>query len=139
MTPLLYPAGFISPLELEDAVTRALAEDLGRAGDITSIATVPWDTRGRAVVIARKAGTIAGLPLVEATFRRLAPAIEIEPHSHDGAAVEAKTKLMTIAGNARAILAAERTALNFAGHLSGIATATAEFVRRLAHTNTRVI
>jgi nicotinate-nucleotide pyrophosphorylase (carboxylating) len=139
MTSLLCPGGFISPLELEDAVTRALAEDLGRAGDVTSTATVPQETRGRAVVVARKAGTIAGLPLVEATFRRLASEIAIEPHARDGAAVEAKTKLMTISGDARAILAAERTALNFAGHLSGIATATAEFVRRIAHTRTRVI
>lgn len=139
MTSLLCPGGFISPLELEDAVTRALAEDLGRAGDITSIATIPPETRGRAVVVARKAGTIAGLPLVEATFRRLGPDLTIEPHARDGTALTARTALMTISGDARAILAAERTALNFAGHLSGIATATAEFVRRLAHTNTRVI
>jgi nicotinate-nucleotide pyrophosphorylase (carboxylating) len=139
MTSLLYPAGFISPLEIDDAVTRALAEDLGRAGDVTAIATVPQETRGRAVVVARKAGVISGLPLVERTFRRLAPEIEIEAHARDGAAVEAKTRLMTISGDARAILAAERTALNFAGHLSGIATATAEFVRRIAHTKTRVI
>jgi nicotinate-nucleotide pyrophosphorylase (carboxylating) len=82
---------------------------------------------------------ISGLPLVEATFRRLSPAIEIEAHARDGAAVQAKTRLMMIAGDARAILAAERTALNFLGHLSGIATATAEFVRRIAHTRARVI
>jgi nicotinate-nucleotide pyrophosphorylase (carboxylating) len=139
MNPLLCPDAFISPLEIEDAVTRALAEDLGRAGDVTSVATVPQDTQGRAVVVARQAGTIAGLPLIEAAFRRLSAEIAIEPHARDGAAVAAKTKLMTIAGDARAILAAERTALNFAGHLSGIATATAEFVRRIAHTRTRVI
>jgi nicotinate-nucleotide pyrophosphorylase (carboxylating) len=139
MTSLLCPGGFISPLELDDAVTRALAEDLGRAGDITSIATIPQEMRGRAIVVVRQAGTIGGLPLVEATFRRLAPQIEIEAHARDGAAVAARTRLMTISGDARAILAAERTALNFAGHLSGIATATAEFVRRLAHTRTRVI
>jgi nicotinate-nucleotide pyrophosphorylase (carboxylating) len=139
MTPLLYPGGFISPLEIDDAVTRALSEDLGRAGDVTAIATVPQETRGRAVVVARKAGVISGLPLVERTFRRLAPDIAIEAHVGDGAAVQAKTRLMTISGDARAILGAERTALNFAGHLSGIATATAEFVRRIAHTRTRVI
>ena len=130
---------FLSPLEIDDAVTRALAEDLGRAGDVTSIATVPEDTRGRAVMVARKAGVVSGLPLSEATFRRLAPDIAIEPHSRDGTAIGAGAKLMTIAGNARAMLAAERTALNFVGHLSGIATATAAFVEKIAHTKARII
>ena len=130
---------FVSPLEIEDAVTRALAEDLGRAGDVTSIATVPEDTRAHAVMAARKAGVVAGLPLVEATFRRLSPDIAIEPRSRDGTAIAAGAKLMTISGNARAILAAERTALNFAGHLSGIATATAAFVQKIAHTKARII
>jgi nicotinate-nucleotide pyrophosphorylase (carboxylating) len=139
MTNLLCADAFLSPLEIDDTVTRALAEDLGRAGDITSIATVPDGTRGRAVVATRKGGRIAGLPLVEAAFRRLAPDMEIKAHSRDGMAVEAKTALMTVTGDARAMLAAERTALNFIGHLSGIATATAEFVRRVAHTKTRVM
>ena len=130
---------FVSPLEIEDAVTRALAEDLGRAGDVTSIATVPEDTRAHAVMAARKPGVVAGLPLVEAAFRRLSSDIAIEPHSRDGTAISAGAKLMTIAGNARAILAAERTALNFIGHLSGIATATAAFVQKIAHTKARII
>jgi nicotinate-nucleotide pyrophosphorylase (carboxylating) len=130
---------FVSPLEVEAAVTRALEEDLGRAGDITSIATIPEDTRGRAVAVARKPGVVSGLPLVEATFRRLEPAIEIKPHGRDGMAICAGTKLMTISGNARAILSAERTALNFIGHLSGIATATSAFVQRVAHTKARII
>src|ERR1700749_1309926 len=130
---------FVSPLEVEAAVTRALEEDLGRAGDITSIATIPEDTKGRALVVARKPGVVSGLPLVEAAFRRLAPALEIKPHGRDGMAIGAGTKLMTIAGNARAILSAERTALNFIGHLSGIATATAAFVARIAHTKARII
>ena len=136
---LLRPDAFLSPLEIEAAVTRALAEDLGRAGDITSIATVPEDTSGRAVLNARQSGTLAGLPLVAAAFRRLAPDIEIAPHVRDGATVAGGSTLMTIAGNARAILGAERVALNFLGHLSGIATATAEFVRRIAHTQARVV
>jgi nicotinate-nucleotide pyrophosphorylase (carboxylating) len=136
---LFAPDAFVSPLEIEDAVTRALAEDLGRAGDITSVATVPEDTRGRAVVVARKVGTISGLPLVAAAFRRLAPQIEIEPYGRDGTAVEAGTKLMTVSGNARAILSAERVALNFLGHLSGIATATAAFVARISHTKARIV
>ena len=132
------PDAFISPLVIEDTVLRALDEDLGRAGDVTSIATVPEGTRGRAIVVARQAGTIAGLPLVEAAFRKLDPNIEIKGHVRDGASVAAKTALMTIAGDARAILSAERVALNFAGHLSGIATATAEFVRLVSHTNARI-
>src|SRR5262245_28596778 len=74
--PLLRPDAFLSPLEIDDAVTRALAEDLGRAGDITSIATIPADAHGRAVVVARAAGVIAGLPLVETVFRKLAPDID---------------------------------------------------------------
>jgi nicotinate-nucleotide pyrophosphorylase (carboxylating) len=135
---LLCPDAFLSPLEIDDAVTRALAEDLGRAGDVTSIATISEDARGRGVVVARQGGVIAGLPLVTAAFRRLAPDIEITAHARDGAAVAAKDALMTIAGNARAILAGERVALNFLSHLSGIATATAAFVERIAHTKARV-
>jgi len=136
---LLRADAFLSPLEIEAAVTRALEEDLGRAGDITSIATIPEDSNGCAVVNARQAGVISGLPLVAAAFRRLSPQIEIAPHARDGAAIEAGAKLMTISGNARAILGAERVALNSLGHLSGIATATAEFAKRIAHTKARVV
>ena len=136
---LLRSDAFISPLEIEQAVTRALAEDLGRAGDITSSATVPEDTRGRAVVVARKAGVVSGLPLVEASFRRLAPQTDIVAAARDGDAIAAGAKLMTVEGNARALLSAERTALNFIGHMSGIATATAEFVKRITHTKARII
>src|SRR5256885_13284694 len=105
---LLCPDGFLSPLEIDAAVTRALAEDLGRAGDITSTATVPEGTRGRAIVVARRAGTIAGLPLVEATMRKLDRAISTTVHKRDGDAVAVKTTLLTIEGDARALLGAER-------------------------------
>jgi nicotinate-nucleotide pyrophosphorylase (carboxylating) len=135
---LLAPDAFLSPLEIDAAVERALAEDLGRAGDVTSVATVPADTTARAVVVARAAGTIAGLPLVAAALRRLAPDIDIAAETGDGAAVEAGAVLLRIAGPARAILAAERVALNFLGHLSGIATATAAYARRVAHTKARI-
>jgi len=137
-SPLIAPDAFISPLAIEEAVRNALAEDLGRAGDVTSIATVPQGTLGRAVVAARKAGTIAGLPLVETAFKTIDASIKIEGFARDGMAVAAKTPLLAVAGEARSILAAERVALNFIGHLSGIATATAEFVRRIAHTQARV-
>src|SRR6185437_4175454 len=91
------------------------------------------------VVAARKAGTIAGLPLVAAAFRMLSPEMKLEAHERDGATVAAKTTLMTVTGQARAMLAAERTALNFVGLLSGTATATAEYVSRVAHTKARII
>jgi nicotinate-nucleotide pyrophosphorylase (carboxylating) len=137
-TSLLCPDAFLSPLEIDAAVTRALAEDLGRAGDVTSIATIPEGAPARAVVVARQAGVISGLPLVAATFRKLAPEIAIAAHARDGAEVASKSALMTVEGPARAVLAAERTALNLVGHLSGVATATHEFVRRVAGTRTRI-
>jgi nicotinate-nucleotide pyrophosphorylase (carboxylating) len=135
---LIYPTGFLSPLEIEDAVTRALAEDLGRAGDVTSIATIPPGTPSRTVMAARKAGTIAGLPLVAACFRKLSPEIEIVPAVRDGATVAAKTALLHINGDARAVLSAERVALNFVQHLSGIATATAAYVAKAGGGKTRI-
>jgi nicotinate-nucleotide pyrophosphorylase (carboxylating) len=138
MTSTIHPDAFLSPLAIEEAVTRALAEDLGRAGDITSVATVPADLSGRAVVAARAEGVISGLPLVDAAFRRLDPNVKLTGHVHDGAAVAAGTALMTVEGNARGLLGAERTALNFVTHLSGIATATAAFVRLVSGTRARV-
>jgi nicotinate-nucleotide pyrophosphorylase (carboxylating) len=135
---LLFPGGFVSPLEIDDAVNRALAEDLGRAGDVTSIATIPPGTPSRTVLVARKPGTIAGLPLVAACFRRLSPDIEITPAVRDGASVPAGTMLMKINGDARAVLSAERVALNFLQHLSGIASATNAFVRKVGAGKTRI-
>src|SRR5687768_7677166 len=128
MSALLCPDAFLSPLEIDAAVTRALAEDLGRAGDVTSIATIPEGTRGRGVVVARGAGVIAGLPLVAAALRKLDADARITAQARDGATVEAKTTLMILEADARALLAAERVALNHLGLLSGVATATATFV-----------
>jgi nicotinate-nucleotide pyrophosphorylase (carboxylating) len=135
---LLCPDAFLSPLEIDAAVERTLAEDLGRAGDVTSVATIPADMPARAVVVARQAGVISGLPLVAAVFRRLAPEIEINAGMPDGTEVAAKAPLMRLAGPARAILAGERAALNLLGHLSGVATAANEFVRRVSHTKLRI-
>ena len=135
---LLCPDAFLSPLEIDAVVTRALAEDLGRAGDITSIATIPEDTPARAIVVARQAGVIAGLPFVAASFQKLEPGIAIAAHARDGATVAAKTSLMTVTGSARAVLSAERVALNILGRLSGIASATHEFVRRTKGTKLRI-
>src|SRR5258708_33746225 len=99
---LLCRDAFLSPLEIDAAVTRALAEDLGRAGDITATATIPEDTPARAIVVARAAGVISGLPLGAAAFATPAPEIEIAANAPDGSAVAAKTALMAGARPARA-------------------------------------
>jgi len=135
---LLNPEAFLSPLAIDEAVQRALDEDLGRAGDITSISTVPEATKAHAILIARQAGIIAGLPLAVATFQKLSTDINIEAHFRDGAAVAAGVHVLTISGRARAVLAGERTALNFVGRMSGIATLTADYVRHTAGTKLRI-
>ena len=135
---LLKPDAFLSPLAIDEAVQRALDEDLGRAGDITSIATIPEATRAHAILIARQSGVIAGLPLAVATFQKLSPDINIQPHFRDGATVASGVHVLTISGSARAVLAGERTALNFVGRLSGIATLTADYVRHTAGTKLRI-
>jgi nicotinate-nucleotide pyrophosphorylase (carboxylating) len=135
---LLHPQAFLSPLAIDEAVQRALNEDLGRAGDITSISTIPEATQAHAVMIARQAGIIAGLPLAVAVFRKLSPDINIQAHFRDGGAVASGVHVLTISGPARAVLAGERTALNFVGRLSGIATMTSDYVRHTAGTKLRI-
>ena len=137
-TSLLHPDAFLSPLAIDEAVTRALEEDLGRAGDITSIATIPEPAKAHAVMVTRQAGVIAGLPLALAVFRKLCPDIALQAYVRDGAAVAAGVHLMTISGPARTMLSGERTALNFVGRLSGIATLTSNHVRRTAGTHLRI-
>jgi nicotinate-nucleotide pyrophosphorylase (carboxylating) len=135
---LLHSEAFLSPLAIDEAVHRALNEDLGRAGDVTSIATIPEATQARAVLIARQAGVIAGLPLAVAVFQKLSPDINIQPHFRDGGTVASGVHVLTISGPARAVLAGERTALNFVGRLSGIATLTSDYVRHTAGTKLRI-
>lgn len=135
---LLHPDAFLSPLVIGEAVTRALGEDLGRAGDITSIATIPVKTQAHAVLVARQSGVLAGLPLAVAAFRHLCSDINIQAHARDGNAVARGVNLLTISGPARAVLASERTALNFVGRLSGIATLTSEYVRHTSGTKMRI-
>jgi nicotinate-nucleotide pyrophosphorylase (carboxylating) len=135
---LLHPDAFLSPLAIDEAVQRALNEDLGRAGDITSVATIPETTHAHAILIARQAGVIAGLPLALATFQKLSPDLSIQAHYRDGRTVAAGVHVLTISGPARAVLAGERTALNFVGRLSGIATLTADYVRHTAGTKLRI-
>ena len=140
MTPasLIHPDAFLSALAIGEAVTRALDEDLGRAGDITSIATIPENAKAHAVMVARQAGVIAGLPLAVATFQKLSPDLQIHACVRDGAAVAAGVHVLTLSGPARAVLTGERTALNFVGRLSGVATLTSEYVRHTAGTKLRI-
>src|SRR3979409_2316636 len=135
---LLNPEAFLSPLAIDEAVQRALDEDLGRAGDITSISTIPEATQAHAVMIARQSGVIAGLPLAVAVFQKLSPDISIQAHFRDGGIVASGVHVLTISGPARAVLAGERTALNFVGRLSGVATLTADYVRHTVGTKLRI-
>lgn len=123
---------------VEEAVRNALAEDMGRAGDITTAATVPHMARAHAILAAREAGRIAGLDLFAAAFRALDPLIEISIKVPDGADVLPGETIAVVRGPARPILSAERVALNFTGRLSGIATATAHLVALVAGTTARV-
>jgi len=120
------------PLLYEDLVRRALAEDLGRAGDLTSDAVVPAEARAEAVLVARVPGRLAGLPVALAAFRLLDPSLSLAAHAADGEDVAAGAVLATVRGAARSILSAERTALNLLGRLSGIATATRDLVAAVA-------
>ena len=124
--PSLPPA--LPTLMVEPLVRAALLEDLGRAGDLTTDAIVPATARGEAALVARQAGIIAGLDLASLAFRLLDPAIEIRVARPDGTAVAPGDLVATIAGPARGMLTAERVALNFLGHLSGVASATATLV-----------
>src|SRR5260370_39773236 len=111
---LLPPNAFLSPLAIDEAVQRALDEDLGRAGDITSVATIPEATQAHAIMIARQAGVIAGLPLAVATFQKLAPDINIHPHFRDGRTGAAGVPVLAISGPAPPGLAGQRQVLDFA-------------------------
>ncbi len=128
----------LSPIMVEEAVRAALTEDLGRAGDITTQATILASASACAVIAARKAGVIAGLPLARAAFRQLSAQVAFEPLVDDGAHVAPGAVIANIAGPARAILSAERVALNYLGRLSGVATLTSLYAQRVAHTRARI-
>lgn len=125
-------------LMVEEQVRAALIEDLGRAGDITSNATIGPEKQARAEMNSREAGIIAGLPLAEAAFRLINPAIRFEALVTDGARVDPGTMIARISGPARGLLSAERVALNYLMHLSGIATYTARFADTISHTKAKV-
>ncbi|MDB5677275.1 carboxylating nicotinate-nucleotide diphosphorylase [Sphingomonas bacterium] len=125
--------------DLDAFVAATLAEDLGVGGDITSAAVIPADARFTGVMDSRDAIVVAGLPIAEAFFRALDPAVEIETLVADGARAAAGTDLMRIAGKACALLTAERSALNTVQHLSGIATMTRAYVDRIAGTGATLL
>ena len=126
-------------LLIEPQIRAALDEDLGRAGDITSELTIPADVKAQARLVARKPGRIAGLIAAEIAFAAIDPSLKFDIATPDGSAVEAGALLATITGTARAILTGERVALNFAGHLSGVATATAALVDAVKGTGARIV
>jgi len=120
--------------DLHGFVAATFAEDLGEAGDITSAAVIPAGAMFDGVMDSRDAIVVAGLPIAEAFFRALDPEVVVERLVEDGAAVAAGTDLMRLKGKARAMLTAERPALNTVQHLSGIATLTRAYVERIAGT-----
>ena len=126
-------------LLIEPIVRRALEEDLGRAGDITSDAIIRADQTARAVIAAREAGVVSGLIAADLAFRLIDPAIRLTVEKPDGSDVTPRDTIASLEGPARAILTAERVALNFLGHLSGMATAAHQLVTRIAGTNARII
>lgn len=129
----------LSPVLIEDAVRRALTEDLGLAGDITTDATIPDNAMARAVIAARKPGVIAGLDVAEEVFFQIDEDIQFLPTIDDGQKVDAGTAIAEIEGPARGILSGERVALNFLGHMSGVATLTSAYVARIRDTGATII
>jgi nicotinate-nucleotide pyrophosphorylase (carboxylating) len=125
--------------DLDEFVQRVLAEDLGKGGDVTSRATIAENARFTAVMNARQPIVVAGIEIAAAFFRAMDSRVQLETLAEDGERVEKGAPLMRIAGNARAMLAAERPALNTLQHLSGIATLTRQYVDAIDGTGTVLI
>jgi nicotinate-nucleotide pyrophosphorylase (carboxylating) len=128
----------LNPLLVQDAVRAALIEDQGHAGDITALATIPADATSTAHFNAREIGTIAGMDLAREAFRQMDATVSFEALTKDGDTVQPKQVIAKVYGNSRAILSAERIALNYLGRLSGIATLTAKYVAETSHTKARI-
>jgi nicotinate-nucleotide pyrophosphorylase (carboxylating) len=127
------------PLLVEPIVVHALEEDLGRAGDITSDLIIPATKKAKVKLAARKPGTVAGLIAAECAFRMVDPDLKFTAKLPDGAQAKTGALIATIEGSARSILTAERVALNFTGHLSGVATATRALVDAVKGTKARIV
>ncbi|HOB86065.1 MAG TPA: carboxylating nicotinate-nucleotide diphosphorylase [Bacillota bacterium] len=128
----------LSSLVVKDLVARALKEDLG-AGDLTTQAVVPPGKRGRGEILAREQGVIAGLPLAEAVFLELDPTLQFHPQVEEGAELAPGKVVARVEGSLASILSAERTALNFLQHLSGIATQARLWVREISDYPARLV
>jgi len=124
---------------VDEAVRAALLEDLGRAGDITSQATIPAHARATAVIKTRKPGRLAGLAFAESAFRQSDQDLQVTAQKADGDRLDPGDVVARIEGPARALLSGERVALNFLCHLSGIATATSHFADAIAHTKAQIV
>lgn len=131
------PTELIS-IQVEDAVKAALLEDLGRAGDITTLATIAASLTAKANIVSRQKGILAGLILAQTAFQLTDTALNFQAHKMDGEPLQEGDCVATISGPARSLLGAERVALNFLGHLSGIASATALFADKIAHTKAHI-
>ncbi len=129
---------FLNPLLVQDAVRLALLEDLGRAGDITTLATISAAAKSTALFHARESGVVAGLDLAREAFRQIDPSVVFEALLKDGDAVSPKQLLARAVGSSRALLSSERVALNYMGKLSGIASLTARYVAEVAHTKASI-
>ncbi len=128
----------LSVSEIREAVQNALAEDIG-SGDVTTLATVPETAMAKAAMHAREPLVVAGLAFAEAAFVELSSAVKIERLASDGQSLKADDILLRVSGPARAILSAERVALNFVQRLSGVATFTAQFVEAIKGTRARIL
>jgi nicotinate-nucleotide pyrophosphorylase (carboxylating) len=128
----------LPPLLVKRAARLALDEDLGGAGDITTDSIIPADASGEAAIVARQPGVVAGLDLAGAAFKILDPSVRFTRIISDGSEVAAGGQIAAVAGKTRALLTAERTALNFLGRLSGIATLTASYVKAVAGTGAQI-
>jgi nicotinate-nucleotide pyrophosphorylase (carboxylating) len=124
---------------IEPLVCGALLEDLGRAGDLTTDLIVPIEVPARAALVARESGVVAGLDLAKLAFELIDPEIAVEIAANDGTVVAPGAMIARISGPARGILTAERTALNFLGHLSGIASVTASIVAAVHGTKAKIV
>ena len=128
----------LSKVLIQDEVRRALLEDLGRAGDLSTQATIDPETIATGLFVARDAGVVCGLPHAVLAFEALDSGLLFEQKLSDGDHVTPGTVIASVSGDARSILSAERTALNFMCHLSGIATLTSRFVSQITHTDARM-
>jgi nicotinate-nucleotide pyrophosphorylase (carboxylating) len=129
---------FLNPLLVTDAVRAALLEDLGRAGDITTLATIPATAKSVARFNARQAGVVAGLEFAREAFRQIDPSVNFEPLVNDGDSVMPADIIAEVSGSSRSLLSAERVALNYLGRLSGIASLTAKYVAEVKHTRAKI-